>query len=169
MITFLIGFLAGLVSMFCFVIGLGLKSLKKKEVSSTEEKAKPAPKATSKSVRDRMSRVKAITTEQLELSQQADGPQKNGLHGKSKNDIIGQIKKLDEERNQILTSIISDGHDPELTTIDESGVVSEMKLSEYMAYMGIKMPPKDQVKTKQLGKYTLIKGGKTDGDSGTTH
>ena len=104
-----------------------------------------------------MTRVKAITKEQIELARQADGPQKNSLHGRYKNGIMGEIKRLEEERNDIMRSLLKDGHDPELTTIDEAGAVTRMKLSEYMTQVGI---PFDKPETKKnsksvenIGKY----------------
>lgn len=165
--AFVLGFLLGMGSVIGIVYHLGSKSLEKKK-AELKERVKKA-----ESIESRMKRVKEITAEQVDLAQRADGPQKNSLDGKYKNGIIREMKRLDEEKNDILKSILTDGHDPELTTIDEAGVVSKMKLSEYMAYMGIKMdPPKSQQpKVEQIGKFTVIRGGlDDDGDGGeTTH
>lgn len=164
--AFIMGFLLGLGSVLAFVMHVGNQGLKKKK-AELQEKVKKA-----ESIDARMKRVKEITAEQVELASRADGPQKNSLDGKYKNGIIKEMKRLDEEKNTILKSILSDGHDPELTTIDEAGVVSRMKLSEYMAYMGIKMdPPKSQQpKVEQIGKFTVIRGGRDDGGgNNTTH
>jgi hypothetical protein len=116
-----------------------------------------------------MKRVKEITGEQVDLARRADGPQKNSLDGKYKNGIIAQMKKLDEEKHEVLKSILADGHDPELTTMDETGVVTKMKLSEYMAYLGISVTPKQKPQSKNVGKFTVYKGGKDDGGNNTTH
>lgn len=163
--AFIMGFLLGLGSVLAFVMHVGNQGLKKKK-AELQEKVKKA-----ESIDARMKRVKEITAEQVELASRADGPQKNSLDGKYKNGIIKEMKRLDEEKNTILKSILSDGHDPELTTIDEAGVVSRMKLSEYMAYMGIKMDPPKQKTTKveQIGKFTVIRGGRDDGGDNTTH
>ncbi len=164
--AFVLGFLLGIGCVLGAVFHLGSKSLEKKK-AELKEKVKKA-----ESLESRMKRVKEITNEQVELAQRADGPQKNSLDGKYKNGIIREMKRLDEEKNDILKSILTDGHDPELTTIDEAGVVSRMKLSEYMAYMGIKMdPPKSQQpKVEQVGKFTVIRGGRDDGGgNNTTH
>jgi len=163
---FVLGLIAGATLTVSGTIWYGARMLKR-----SKEKLAAVPKDTKLSVGDRMKRVKEIATEQLDLLQQADGPQKNGLDGKYKNGLNRQIKQLDEEKNQLLVSILEDGHDPELTTMDSSGVVTKMLLSEYMAYMGIKMTPKKQPetpKTERIGKFTVVKGGKDDGGN-TTH
>lgn len=162
---FLFGFLAGSATMITFLMHLGRKS----EIKGLKEKI-----AKKDSINGRLKRVKEITAEQLNLQGHASGPQKNALHGRHKNGIIGQIKALEEEKDNILRSILKDGHDPELTTMDETGTVHQMKLSEYMVYMGITMEPKEEVKpqepkAKQLGKFTVHKGGKDDGGGETTH
>lgn len=125
---------------------------------------------TKKPVSDRMKRIKEITNEQLDLTRQVDGPQKNSMHGKHKNSLISKIKSLDEEKNDLLRSILLDGHDPELTTVDNAGVVTHMKLSEYMVLMGIKMEPKKPTSptAERVGRFTVVKGGKDDGGE-TTH
>lgn len=125
-----------------------------------------------KSIEDRMKRVKEITNDQLDMLQQTDGPQKNALDGKHKNNVNSVIKQLEEEKTDILQSILAEGHDPEITTIDQSGVITKMKLSDFMVYSGIDVEPKkvEPPKSKQLGKFTVYKGGKDDSDdSGTTH
>lgn len=159
---FLVGMICGLILAVGIVLYLGKRVLQKKtqEVSSKL------------SISDRMKRVKEISTEQLELAMRADGPQKNSLDGKYKNSMIGRLKALEEEKNDLLRSIIADGHDPELTTMNESGVVEKMKLSEYMAYMGISMttnkqpeqPKVSKPRTEQIGKFTVIRGGKDGGN-----
>lgn len=133
-------------------------------------------KAKTLTVSERMKRVQAITEEQLSLSRSIDGPQKNSLDGKYKNSLINKTKALNDEKDEILRSILNDGFDPELSAMDESGVVTQMKLSEYMAYMGIKMKPKNkpvaqtpEAKAERLAKFTLHKGGKSDGGNNTTH
>lgn len=160
---FVLGMISGACGVVALTLHIGLRSAKRRK-----EEAENPKKLT---VDERMKRVKELTQEQLLLAQQADGPQKNGLDGKYKNGINRQIKQLDEEKNNILISLIEDGHDLEITTMDSSGIVSKMKLSEYMAYMGIKMQPKKSVeapKTERIGKFTVVKGGKDDGGN-TTH
>lgn len=162
------GLLCGLLAALAIVMYIGSSSLERKK-KALLEKIKNEDKRL-ESLESRMTRVKEITKQQLELSQQAEGPQKNSLHGKYKNTLVKEMKALDEEKTSILKSILADGHDPELTTIDQTGVVSKMKLSEYMAYLGITMEPQKSTAptSKQMGKFTVIRGGKDDGE-GTTH
>ncbi len=160
---YVLGIITGAIGTVTLTIYIGTRAVKKRK----EEQANPKKL----SVEGRMKRVKELQGEQLELAQRADGPQKNSLDGKYKNGLNGEIKRIEEEKTAILVSIIEDGYDPELTTMDASGVVTQMKLSEYMAYMGIKMQAKKSVatpKTERIGKFTVVKGGKDDGGN-TTH
>ena len=165
--AFLLGLLVGVGGMVGFIIRVGAKGLAEKKAKLEVAKKKV------ESAEARMKRIKDITKEQLELAGRADGPQKNSLDGKYKNGLIGQIKKLSEERDDIMRSLLKDNYDPELTTVDETGVVTKMKLSEYMAYMGIKMdkpvPPKATKTSEQIGKFTVIRGGRDDDGGETTH
>lgn len=157
----LIGFVGGIIAVLSVIVNIGSKSLKDKKAQLIKRET----------LADRMKRVKEITAEQVELAQRADGPQKNGLDGKHKNSLIGRMKQLDDEKNEVLLSILNDGHDPELTTMDESGTVTSMKLSEYMAHIGIAVKPKPNTnlsKAERLSKFTVHKGGKDDGGS-TNH
>jgi hypothetical protein len=162
---FVLGFLTGIVSMTYVVMLIGKRSL--------QSKSKDKP-----SLEQRMKRVKDIADEQLELHSRIDGPQKNALHGKHKNSLLSQLKALDEEKTSILQSILSDGHDPRLKTIDGNGVITEMKLSEFMATMGYvtqkpTTPPPAAKPSgpERMGKFTVYRGGKDDEDGGnnTTH
>lgn len=123
----------------------------------------------------RLTRVREITEEQLELGQAVGRPQRNALDGKHQNMISRQIKALEEEKEAILASIIADGLDPLVGVQTETGDVERLKLSEYLARMNT-VPPKpptpDELKQERIKKLnlSLIKGGKPDSDSGpTTH
>ena len=158
LVYYILGFLTGVCGAITFTIYMGKRLMNKRQ-----DKGKKV-----ESIGSRMKKVKDITNAQLEMQGQASGPQKNALHGKSKNEIIEKIKDLESEKNEILKSIIIDGFDPELKVMDNAGVVSAIKLSEYLAQTGITIPPKDLTpSTKQIGKFTVYKGGKDDG--GTTH
>lgn len=156
MLTYFLGFISGMVGMTVFALYASKKYAKTRD--------------TKKSLSDRMKRVKEISVEQLDLASRAEGPQKNALDGKYKNTLIDELKALDEERNSILVSILKDGHDPELTTMDSSGTVSQMKLSEYLAYLGVDLGSKsnDTSKAEKHHKFMVYKGGKDDGNN-TTH
>lgn len=119
-------------------------------------------------IAERMLKVKEITMEQLNLQAQAEAPQKNALHGRYKNGLVGQIKELEEEKTKILQSIITDGHDPEVTVVDNHGEPEKVKLSSYLTERGMYPDMKvsentEEPKTKQIGKFTVYRGGKDDG------
>lgn len=163
---YMLGIITGAIGIVTMTLAHANKTAKNKLKALSTDKP---------TVDQRMKKVKELVAEQLELSRRADGPQKNGLDGKYKNQLIRQLKALEEEKNDILRSIILDGEDPTLTTMDESGTVTQMKLSEYMAYMGVTMAPKKETvapkqepKTERIGKFTVVKGGKDDGGN-TTH
>jgi hypothetical protein len=152
---YVLGILTGAVGMVTLTIYLGKRALDKRKA----EGESPTKK-----------KVKEITNEQLDLYSQVSGPQKNALHGRYKNGLNGRIKELEEEKSSILKSILTDGFDPEITVMDGAGVVTTVKLSEFMAESGITIEPKktEPVSTKQVGKFTVHKGGKDDGGN-TTH
>lgn len=172
LVVFMMGILTGAVGIVMLTLFLGKRAMDKKKSDSADKRV---------SISSRMKRVKEITNEQLELAGIAETPQKNSLDGKYKNSLISKMKVLDEEKNNILRSILEDGYDPELTTMDSSGVVSQMKLSEYMAHMGIsfKSAPKTaaEIKSEKMSKFTVYKGGREeaeedfndDDDGGTIH
>jgi hypothetical protein len=125
------------------------------------------------SFKDRMDKVKEITMQQLDLRSQIEGPQKNGLHGRHKNGLISEIKRLEEEKIEVLKSILNDNLDPEVSILDENNQTKTMKLSEYMNLMGHVYAKKTQdAPTTKTNKFTVYTGGKAssppddDGGSG---
>jgi hypothetical protein len=171
LVSFILGLILGFVSTVGLVLYLGKKSLSKK-LESKLDSLKDATKKI-ESVSDRMKKVKDIVSQQLDMQAQATMPQKNGLDGKYKNGLIREIKRLEEEKHEILKSILKDGFDPEITTIDEAGVVTSMKLSQFMADQGIVVQKEDKQTIKetpkQIGKFTVYKGGRDDGGGETSH
>jgi len=159
-------FILGVVVGATGVISLALIYAKRSLDKRKEETKSPGTKM--ESVGSRMKKVKDITTEQLDLQSQVVGPQKNALHGRYKNDLNGRIKELELQKADILRSIIADGFDPEITVVDGAGVVTTIKLSEFLAQTGVVVPPKNSQPTKQVNKFTVHKGGKDDGGN-TTH
>lgn len=84
------------------------------------------------SVQDRFNKVKDITKEQLDLQMQTEMPQKNSLDGKYKNQLSRRIKDLEEEKKTILSSILDDGFDPEITALNSESKMETMKLSTFL-------------------------------------
>lgn len=158
---FMLGLITGVYGTLTIITALGQRALNRRK----RELEKSTPKM--ESVSSRMKRVKDITNEQLDIQSATAGPQKNAMHGKYKNGLISRMKELDEQKNEILKSIILDGFDPTITVMDTDGSVAEIKLSEFLAQNGIIIPPKgSQPPPKPSSKFTVVKGGK---DDGTTH
>lgn len=168
-LTILTFFLLGVILGTCFVVVTTIligKFILNKDKNQTTKKPE--------SVNDRMKRVKVITEKQLDLQNIAQGPQKNAMHGRHKNSLIESIKELEIEKDKILRSILADGFDPHVTIIDETGSIINIKLSKLMEQNSITMPPKQEPaksvpSTKQVGKFTVHKGGKDDDGGETVH
>lgn len=161
---FVFGMFAGSALTVFITIHLGRRMLNKQRAAGPKAVADAAPR---NSVEERMKRIKDITNEQMELMQAQDHPQKNSLDGRYKNGLGAEIKALEEEKTELLISIIEDGHDPEVTTVDATGEIAKMKLSKFIADSGIKIPGK-QAPKPSTGKFTVVRGGKDDGGN-TTH
>lgn len=126
----------------------------------------------------RLTRISDITKQQLELSSQIDMPQKSAMHGKYRNQVIGELKKLEEEKHDIFRSLLKDKLDVTISYIDESGKTVAAKLSEYMTKHNIAYTDTVAQESKKVPKLVLYKGGKPedlekldkeDDGSGTTH
>lgn len=84
------------------------------------------------SVKYRFSKVNEITEQQLALISRAERPSASAAHSRSKNDIVGQIKALEEEKISIFRSILKDGIDPKLQMIVD-GKPQTILMSEAVA------------------------------------
>lgn len=120
------------------------------------------------SIIDRLKRAQAITEQQLDIRAATDQPSKNALHSRYKNGLIGDIKKLEEEKISILQSILDDGFDPLINAVDENGNKQELPLSHFVskAKTTVGEPEPDPSGPKKVGRFVVVKGGK---DDGTTH
>ena len=167
---FLSGFISGMVVTCGFVFYIGNKALvasKKKLEELGEQISTEGTKYSA--IEGRMKRIKEIASLQMDLQGAADGPQRNAMDGKYKNSLMGKMKELEEEKVSILNSILKDGFDPQVSLLKEDGTTEIVKLSEFLAGEGEFVPPaaKD-AKVKQVGKFTVLKGGKDDGSSSGT-
>lgn len=160
---FMLGFLFGVYTTLTLITAIGQRAINKRK----KELEKSTPKM--ESVSSRMKRVKDITSEQMDIQGATSGPQKNAMHGKYKNGLVSRLKELEEQKNEILKSIVIDGFDPEISVMDTDGTVATIKLSEFLAQNGITIPPKGSQPPPQkpTSRFTVHKGGKDDG--GTTH
>jgi predicted RND superfamily exporter protein len=171
---FVLGMLTGAVMVIMSMLYMARKTLKLKKVATSKfleeiDKLTEDLEKRSTTVNERLTRVKEIVNEQFDLQSQAEGPQKNAMDGKYKNSIVRTVKSLEEEKHTILKSIISDGFDPKVTVLGPDGVVTEMKLSEFMVQAGIDVTPtKTDDSVTKSGKFIVFKGGKDDSE-GTSH
>jgi hypothetical protein len=106
------------------------------------------------SVKYRFTRVNEITEQQLNLIGRAERPSASAAHSRSKNDIVGQIKALEEEKIEIFRSILKDGLDPKLQIMIE-GKPQIIKMSEAVAMhdgtMEYPQPETDPIKPRNNG------------------
>ena len=131
------------------------KDAVKEQVDSLESKRD--------SIKERLIKAQEITQQQLELRAQTDMPSKNAMHSRYKNGLIGEIKKLEEDKRTVLESILKDGYDPIITVVDESGGQKNISLSEFLGVSAAantpEVPAETQPQVRQAGKFTVIKGG----------
>lgn len=83
-------------------------------------------------ISEKFTRLTEIAKEQLDLYGAAQSPSKSASHSKYKNEIIRKIKALDEEKYSIMSEILKKGVDPMVTTIDEKGKASKIKMSKVL-------------------------------------
>ena len=122
-------------------------------------------------VKDLLKRAAEIAEQQLDLQDQAQQPSANSLHSRFKNGLISEIKRLEEEKIAVLTSIIEEGFDPVVKVSDCGTGVQELPLSEYLLSAGIDVKKKAVApatadtnkpveEPRKAGKFYVIKGGK---------
>lgn len=163
LVVILASFLLGaVVTLFLLVVWALFLYKKQQKTKGSEGPLKPnesLEKTKPLSVQERLSKVRELTSIQIKLSSQVEIPQKNSLDGKYKNGLSKEIKKIEEEKTEILRSILSDGYDPDVSALDEGGYKT-MKLSQFL---GIASPvPQHQatnIKAKKI-QLSVLKGGK---------
>lgn len=185
-ISFLIGFLVGFSSL-AVPLMIWAYRINKKHKKQTIDKIQEMQKMADaqKSVTNRIKQVQEITSEQNDLIAQVQHPSMNAVHSKHKNGIKDRLKKLEEEKVEILQSIIKEGHDPVVAVIDPvSGEMVDRKLSEFLANHNILPGDTEQTddmngmqssrKIKKKGNLYVVDGGEEDfnnddGDGPTYH
>jgi ABC-type phosphate transport system auxiliary subunit len=171
MMEFLLGFVLGAVVSIGAIAGYGfyqLRKLKQVKAKITEEIKKKIDNLDTKreSIRSRLLKAQEITEQQLDLRSQAEMPSKNALHSRYKNGLVGEIRKLEDEKLAVLRSILDDGYDPTIVALDENGQRTELPLSHFIDRATLKQGNSTPASTdlpKRIGKFTLVKGGKDDG------
>jgi len=174
-----LGFFLGVLSVFLvgtYFLSKDAKALKE-QVDDAKKKNKER-KDRYEFVKPRLEKAAEITQRQLEIQAQVEQPSMNALHSKHKNMLIAENRKLEEEKRQILGSIIADGYDPEVTVNTPMGL-TKVLLSEYLRNLGIETDPtrvqQDDTRKegpsepkqkrpdiRKVGKFFVIKGGKGD-------
>lgn len=169
-LLYLSGLISGIAAMTGIVLHLGNKILlrDKKKLEGLKTQLGDIDSAAA-SVETRMLRLREIAELQMELHGAADGPQRNAMDGRYKNSINKTLKELEEEKIAILTSIVSDGHDPSVNVLRADGTTETTKLSEFLAGHTSDTINENDTPVKQVGKFTVLKGGKDDGGTPTTH
>lgn len=156
-LVYLSGVISGVIVAMGFVLYVGQRSMKK----SIEKKKTELDGL--KSINERLSKVKELTEQQLNLQSGAEGPQKNALHGRYKNGLGQEIEFLEEQKVEILKSIVKDGFDPEISTMGHDGVITKGKLSAFLTERGISLDDAPTEKENPRSKFTVYRGGKGDG------
>jgi hypothetical protein len=179
---FIIGFTSAAMLTVSMVIWQGRKVLTKRkdalkkftdEMDALMKRTLPGGKNdASRTVDERLLKVKELTDTQMSLQAQIETPQRNDLDGKYKNSLSREVAKIDEEKSELLNSIIKDGHNPSISVMGDDGVVETMLLSEFMIRLGMNVDiKKDEVKpttkpsvvpSKDKSPFTVHKGGKDD-------
>lgn len=157
-LSLLLGLILGLLISVGILIYYG-KRIKKAEKAALTPTADPSLK---EKALEKMKMIKEITKSQLEMQSKAEGPQRNSLDGKYKNGLSREIQRMEEEKTELMKSILSSGFDPEVKILNSEGEVQSMKLSEFLANSGIKTSTEKNEEPKS--KLTLHQGGKFDDD-----
>lgn len=172
------GMVAG-ISILTVYMRYQVKKLRKDNKSKEEivdEFKKLAEKLQSKetSIKERLLQAQEIAKQQVEIKSMAEAPSKNALHSRHKNGLIGDIAELERQKLALLRSILDDGLDPTITVITSAGNREELLLSTYVAeaelslneYSPVSKTPETPDTPRQVGKFTVHKGGKNDDGTG---
>jgi hypothetical protein len=131
------------------------------------------------SIKERLVKASELANAQMDIRAQMEMPSKNALHSRYKNGLIGELQDMEQQKLDLLRTVLAEGFDPMITVINESGAKSEIPLSTYVdeatgvlsRHLGETPPPPpsdatDPTQPRKAGKFFVYKGGK---DDGTTH
>ena len=112
------------------------------------------------SVKYRFDLLEKLTLAQNDLIANTKTPSSSASHSKHKNQIVGEVKALEEEKRVILKSILDDGFDLSITIVDENGDNKKVTISTLLSNYSIGHQKTDsnnlQKKTNHL---SLVKDG----------
>ncbi|CAM6003918.1 unnamed protein product [Sphagnum balticum] len=111
-----------------------LNKMKKiKDVLLKQIKAKAAEIDQKKeTIKERLLKASDIAQAQMSVRAQMDMPSKNALHSKYKNDLMLELQEMEQQKLDLLRTILIEGYNPMITVLNESGKKTEMPLSEYV-------------------------------------
>jgi len=177
---FIIGVLVGAGAFISYGLHEVHKMKKAKQTLLDEVKKKATElEQKTNSIKERLVKASQISQTQTDLRNQAEMPSKNGLHSKYKNGLVAEISELEQEKINILKTIIVDGFNPIITVIQDGGTKEEVPLSDYIASeqqvvdVASGKTPEETTpaipgpnEPRKIGKFFVYRGGK---DDGTTH
>ena len=84
------------------------------------------------SAKQRFKEISTLTNEQVTIMGQLDQPSKGASHSKWKRDAINRLKEIEQEKKDILQSLLNDNIDP-LVTVYIDGEYKKIKISELLS------------------------------------
>jgi hypothetical protein len=120
------------------------------------------------SVKERFKHFQVIAAEQHDLISQVDRPSASAAHSKHKNKIVGELRALEEQKREILKTILNDGVDVHISMMDSDGTLTKILISELLNG-DIPSPEKTESNNppKVVRKLQLVKEENNDESSGS--
>lgn len=84
--------------------------------------------------------IEDIAKQQQEILTQIEGPLKGTSHAKYKQEMISQVNAMEAEKVEIFRTILADGVDPVLLTVDPDGIQDQAKMSEIVRRFDLDHP-----------------------------
>jgi hypothetical protein len=162
---FVLGFLLGGISIIIY----GLYSYKRryKEFSDLLNQTKPIlpplPHLKEKtsmvnpSIKSRLTKAQEITEQQLNILYSMEAPQTNSLDGRNKNRMNQELKRLEEEKQLVLKSIVDDGYNPRVAIVNADGELEKIYLKDYLAQKSMVKAGATKADVPKKATLTLIK------------
>ena len=149
---------------------------KAKEALLEQIKGKVKEQSQKESIKERLIKASDMAKAQMELEAAMEQPSKNALHSRYKNGLYSELQDMEQQKLDLLSTILAEGFDPMITVINKSGVKSEIPLSSYVndATGVLKKSlgedpssppttPEDPTQPRKVGNFIVYKGGKDDG------
>jgi len=85
------------------------------------------------SVKERFKIFSKLTESQRALLGQVDQPSINASHSRFKNSVIRDLKQIEEDKKEVLQSILDDGIDVHISIMDTDGEITKVLISEFLS------------------------------------